>query len=120
MQMSDHFEPFFHKYMFAYRKSHGFPMALLTLTEQWKEELDNHKVIGAVAMDLSKAFDCLPHDLILEKLAFYGLNQSHFCAAICHLDINGLNLETLSQAGWACPQGYHKAAYWDQCFSTSL
>jgi len=30
-------------------------------------------VIGAVAMDLSKAFDCLPHDLILEKLEFYGL-----------------------------------------------
>ena len=53
MQMSDHFEPIFHKYMFAYRKFHGCSTALLTLTEQWKEELDRHKVIGAVAMDLS-------------------------------------------------------------------
>ena len=25
-------------------------------------------------MDLSKAFDCLPNDLILEKLEFYGLS----------------------------------------------
>ena len=58
--------------MFAYRKFHGCSTALLTLTEQWKEELDRHEVIGAVAMDLSKAFDCLPHDLILEKLEFYG------------------------------------------------
>ena len=72
MQMSDQFEPIFHKYMFAYRKFHGCPTALLTLTEQWKEELDRHKVIGAVTMDLSKAFECLPHDLILEKLEFYG------------------------------------------------
>ena len=74
MQMSSHFEPIFHKYMFAYRKFHGCSTALLTLTEQWKEELDRHKVTGAVAMDLSKAFDCLPHDLILEKLEFYGLS----------------------------------------------
>ena len=26
-------------------------------------------------MDLSKAFDCLLHDLILEKLKFYGLDD---------------------------------------------
>ena len=61
--------------MFAYRKHHGCPTALLTLTEQWKEELDKHNVIGAVATDLSKAFDCLPHELILEKLEFYGLDE---------------------------------------------
>ena len=59
--------------MFAYRKFHGCSTELLTLTEQWKEELDRHKVIDAVAMNLSKAFDCLPHDPILEKLEFYGL-----------------------------------------------
>ena len=26
-----------------------------------------------IAIDWSKAFDCLSHDLILEKLKFYGL-----------------------------------------------
>ena len=31
-------------------------------------------MIGAIATDLSKAFDCLPHDPILEKLRFYGLS----------------------------------------------
>ena len=61
--------------MFAYRKHHGCPTALLTLTEQWKEELDKRNVIEAVATDLSKAFDCLPHELILEKLEFYGLDE---------------------------------------------
>ena len=27
-------------------------------------------------MDLSRAFDCLPHDLIVDKLAAYGLCES--------------------------------------------
>ena len=71
MQMTEHFESIFHDYMFAYRKFHGCPAALLTLTEDWRAELDKRKVIGAVAIDLSKAFDCLPNELLLEKLKFY-------------------------------------------------
>ena len=62
--------------MFAYRKFHGCPAALLTLTEDWRAELDKRKVIGAVAIDLSKAFDCLPHELLLEKLKFYGVSDN--------------------------------------------
>ena len=75
MQMTEHFESFFRDYMFANRKFHGFPLALLTLMEDWRAELDKRKVVIAVAIDLSKAFDCLPHELLLEKLKFYSVSD---------------------------------------------
>ena len=33
--------------------------------------LDQNKIVGALFMDLSKAADCLPHDLLIEKLEAY-------------------------------------------------
>ena len=70
MQMS-----IFHDSVFAYRKFHGCPSALLTLIEHCKEELDKRNTIAVIAIDLSKAFDCLPYELILEKLKFYGMED---------------------------------------------
>ena len=35
---------------------------------------DNSKAFGALLADLSKAFDCLNHDLLIAKLHAYGLD----------------------------------------------
>ena len=37
-----------------------------------KNAVDKGKVFGALLTDLSKAFDCLPHELIIAKLNAYG------------------------------------------------
>ena len=41
---------------------------------EWKEAIDNHQIVGTVAIDLRKAFDNLPHGLQLAKLSAYGLD----------------------------------------------
>ena len=71
-RLASHFEDVYHNNVFAYRDYHGCDTAILSLTEQFKKELDNHIVISLVSMDLSKAFDTLPHDLIVKKLEDYG------------------------------------------------
>ena len=41
----------------------------------YKKFRDNKNFMGTVLMDLSKAFDCIPHDLLAAKLHAYGLSE---------------------------------------------
>ena len=52
----------------AFRKYYGCDLALTDPTENWKYNLDNNRPVGAVSLDLSKAFNSLPLDLLLAKL----------------------------------------------------
>ena len=48
---------------------------ILRLIQEWKEKLDKEFVAETVLMDLSKAFDCVPHDLLIAKLDAYGFGR---------------------------------------------
>ena len=73
-QLTEFSENIFHDYLCAFRKGHGWQTTLLRLLEDWKVALD--KNVAAILMDLSKAFDCLPHDILLCKLSAYGLSPN--------------------------------------------
>ena len=72
--LTDHFNPIFDNYLAAFSKGFGCQTTLLRLAEDWNKDLDKQFYVGAVLMDMSKAFDCLPHDLIIAKLGAYGLS----------------------------------------------
>ena len=60
----------------GFRKGHSTQHALLNLLKNWQKCLDKSGVVGTVLMNLSKAYDCLPHDLLLAKLSAYGFDSS--------------------------------------------
>ena len=44
------------------------------MIEKWIKIVDDGGVLGALLTDLSKAFDCIPHDLIIAKLEAYDFH----------------------------------------------
>ena len=78
-------EEFFSPFLAAYRKSYSTQHVLIRMVEEWKENLDNNFIVGAVLTDLSKAFDCIPHDLLIAKLSAYGLNSDSLCCIYSYL-----------------------------------
>ena len=63
-QISTYFEPYFSSFLTGFCKNHNTQHSLLKRLELWEKALDKAKSVGAIFMDLSKAFDTLNHDLL--------------------------------------------------------
>ena len=61
-------------------------MFFIRLIEEWRKNVDNNYFIGAVLMNLSKAFDCIPHDLVIVKLAAYKFDKNMICCIYSYLN----------------------------------
>jgi hypothetical protein len=76
-QLSDFFDTIFNPFLCAFRRGYGCQTMLLRLLEDWREALDKNYYmhVASVLMNLSKAFDCLPHAILLDKLSAYGVSD---------------------------------------------
>ena len=66
----------FSKYLCGFRRGYNAQHCLITLIEKWKKSVENGGAFGALLTDLSKAFGCLPHELLIAKLDAYGFDKS--------------------------------------------
>ena len=67
-------EPKLSKCLTGFRGKHNTQHALLKMIETWRAMLNKSNKVGAIIMDLSKAFDTLNHILLLCKA--YGFNKN--------------------------------------------
>ena len=74
-QLYASFAPAFSSNMSGFLKGHSCATALIKLTDDWRSALDEKNETGVVAFDLSKAFDCIFHNLLLAKVKAYGVQE---------------------------------------------
>ena len=73
--MQNNFGNIWSKYQCGFRKGYNAQHCLIALIEKWKQSVDNGGAFGALMIDLSKAFDCLPHELLIAKLDALGSDK---------------------------------------------
>ncbi len=60
-------------YQFGFRKGHSTILAITEIVDNIRNEVDNGNSVIGIYVDLSKAFDCVNHDILLNKLKYYGV-----------------------------------------------
>ena len=74
-QIPSCFDKILSKYQCRFLKGYYSQHCLIALIEKWKESVDNGGAFGALFTDLSKAFNCLSHELLIDKLHAYGFDK---------------------------------------------
>ena len=60
----------------GFRSNHSCVTQLITLVEDLSYALDQQKQTDVILLDFAKAFDNVPHQRLLAKLRYYGIDNS--------------------------------------------
>ena len=110
-QIALYMETYLSPFLCGFRKGYSTQNCLMVMLERWKKALDKQKIAGALLTDLSKAFDCLNHELIIAKLDAYGFDfpslayiYSYLCDRKQRTKVNN-SFSTWSSIKCGVPQG---------------
>ena len=85
------FSEFWDKYdlftncQFDFRKKHSTNNAITYLNELILTELDQNKTVCRIFLDFAKAFDCVNHQILLDKLEYQGVRENAYKLLNSHL-----------------------------------
>ena len=67
------------KEQYGFCTNHSTEYAAIKLVDHLSKEMNTGNIPCALYIDLSKAFDTLSFDIILQKLKYYGIVGKEFC-----------------------------------------
>ena len=95
----------------GFRSLHSTLTALLETSNNWCVNVDKGLLNGVIFIDLKKAFDTIDHEIILQKLAKYGVDQdalklfkSYLANRLQRCNVNN-HLSSTSPLNCGVPQG---------------
>ena len=74
-QLSQHSEQFLNSILCGFRKAHNIQRPLFKLPHSWQRGLDSGGFVGTILIVLSRAYDCISHELLIAKLECYGFDK---------------------------------------------
>ena len=62
---------------YRFRRRHSNQQAIVSLIDKMTKAVNSNDIVISVFIDLTKAFDCVPTDILLAKLHAYGIRGDY-------------------------------------------